>query len=208
MTPAHKSAPLAVAEPPEKAALRAATTPDMRSGFTHLTSLSRSCWPAAFGVELVSTLPLAGRPAPRQRWNPTLSEVWPSLDQPRVGQALAGHPVNEAVEPVERVNLDVALVQAEGELVHVAPEVLGAGVMVDTHQPALQDRPDALNAVRMGRATRVFTDGVVDRLVTVEQPVQPLKNRVVVGVELRARFDALVNRAVDFIEGHLLRGTS
>jgi len=43
--------------------------------------------------------------------------------------------------------LHIAVVAAERELVNVAMQVLVAGVMVDAVQPALQDGPNALNAV-------------------------------------------------------------
>jgi hypothetical protein len=42
------------------------------------------------------------------------------------------------------VNLYIAVVQAEGELIHIPANMLWTGVVVDPVQAALQDRPDAL----------------------------------------------------------------
>jgi len=63
-----------------------------------------------------------------------------SLDQPRVGQTLAVNRFDEAVEPVQRVNLHIPFIQAEGEFVNVAMQMLGAGMVVDAVHAALHHR--------------------------------------------------------------------
>ena len=70
------------------------------------------------------------------------------------------------------MTLDVAFVQPEGELVDVPVQVLRADVVVDAVAAALQDRPDAFNAVRVGSATRVLASRMIDGIVTEEQPVK------------------------------------
>ena len=58
-----------------------------------------------------------------------------SLDQPRVGQTLSVNGFDEAVETVQRVNLHIAFVQAKGEFVNVAMQVLRAGMVIDAVHP-------------------------------------------------------------------------
>ena len=43
-----------------------------------------------------------------------------SLDQPRVGKALAVNCLDKAIEPVQRVPFHITIIQAESELIHVA----------------------------------------------------------------------------------------
>ena len=80
----------------------------------------------------------------RERW---------SSGQPLVREPLARRRGHETIEPVQRVPRNVAVVQPPCEFVHVSVKVLRAGVMVDTVQAALQDGPDALNAVGRYRPT-------------------------------------------------------
>ena len=63
------------------------------------------------------TSPSVGRP--EQRLQHGLTPWVASCDQLLVGQALAGHPVHETIEPRQRVPLDVAVVQPEGELINI-----------------------------------------------------------------------------------------
>jgi hypothetical protein len=78
------------------------------------------------------------------------------LDQPRIGQTLAVNRLNEAIEPVQRVPFHVAIVQAKGEFVNVAMQMLRAGMMVDAVHPALHHRPNRLNRVRVHVAPAVL----------------------------------------------------
>jgi hypothetical protein len=58
------------------------------------------------------------------------------LDKRLVGEPLSGCSVNEAVEPRERVVLHIAFVQAKGELVNIAVQMLWAGMVIGTMQTA------------------------------------------------------------------------
>src|SRR3954465_7351378 len=60
------------------------------------------------------------------------TKIAASCDQRLVGQPLAGCACGKAVEPGQRMQLDVAFVQPEGELVNVARQMLRAGMMIDT----------------------------------------------------------------------------
>src|SRR5579872_5022581 len=121
-----------------------------------------------------SPLPISlsgGRPT---RGLPPCPESWVrrSSDEPLVGEPLSGTGHHEAVQALHRVSRDVPLVEAKRKFIDVAEQVLFAGVMVDAMQPALQDGPDALNTVRMSRASDKLFGAVVDRLVTKEQSIE------------------------------------
>src|SRR5258708_5246625 len=88
-----------------------------------------------------------------------------SLDQRLVCQALAGHPFNEAIEARQRVVPDVSFVQPEGELVNVAAKVLGARVVIDADQAALENRENAFDAVRGHAVAGELASAVIDRIV-------------------------------------------
>ena len=83
-----------------------------------------------------------------------------SSDQRLVGQPLPGHAVNEAVEAVERVPLNVALVEPESELAHVPTQMLFADMMVGAIDAALQERPDGSDAVDQNAVARSNAAGV------------------------------------------------
>ena len=76
------------------------------------------------------------------------SKVRPLLNVCLVGKPLPGGPGNEALKPVKRMALDVALIEPEGELVNVAVQMFRAGVVVDADQTTLENRENALDAVR------------------------------------------------------------
>ena len=67
---------------------------------------------------------------------------------------------------------NVAFIEPKRELIDVAKQVLGAGVMVDTVQPALEHSPDGFNAVRAHAVLGVDSSRVIDRLMAKEQPVK------------------------------------
>jgi len=96
---------------------------------------------------------------------------------------------------------DVTLVQSEGELVNIAVKVLFASVMIDADQAALQDGPYALDSIRMSRATRVLANGVVDRLVTEEQPAKVVVGCVLVRVKLAPDFHRSMNLVLNRVDG-------
>jgi hypothetical protein len=116
-------------------------------------------WPALI-------LASADRPIPRRQWHLALLVVWwRSLCEPLVRQPLAGHAVNEAIEAVERMNFDVAFVQPERKFVNVSAKMLLAGMVVNADDPALENRENALNAVRRDIIADIFTSAVIDRIV-------------------------------------------
>lgn len=88
------------------------------------------------GAECVSALacswPSVCRSAQRPRFDPK-PRVVSSCDQLRIGDPLVRRGRDQAVEPVQRRHLDVAVVQPEGEFVDVAAQVLGAGMVIGEH---------------------------------------------------------------------------
>ena len=119
------------------------------------------------------------------------------MDQPRIGQALAVHGFDKAIEAVERVNFDISFVQAEGEFVHIAVEMLRAGVMIDAMHPAFHNRPNALYTVRPGLATDVLARAVIDRLVTKEERWDAVVGRMFVGEQHRANLNVIHDGRLD-----------
>lgn len=96
--------------------------------------------------------------------------------------------------------LNVPFVQPPCELLDVSVKMLGAGVMINTVQTALQYGPDALDTVRGHRTARILAGRVVNGIVLVEQAVQVVEHHVVIGVKLTAGFDRAVNLAVDGVQ--------
>jgi len=70
-----------------------------------------------------------------------------SCRQPRISQPLTADRFDHRIQSLKAVPFDVAFVQTEGELVHIAAKVLAAHAVVDAVVAAFQDGPDALNAV-------------------------------------------------------------
>src|SRR3954447_10976303 len=121
----------------------------------------------------------------------------PSCDQRLVCQPLAGCSGDEAVQPGQCVQLDVAFVQPERELVNVAAQMLRAGMMIDAENAALHDREDALDAVGCHVAVHELSSAVIDRLVIEEQPGEATVSGELVSVQSRANLDALVDCPVN-----------
>src|SRR5208282_1230386 len=116
-----------------------------------------------------------------------------SCGQPRIGQPLATDRFDHRIQPLKAVPFDVAFVQPKGELVQIAAKMLAAHAVVNAVVAAFQDCPDALNRVRVGRASRILASRVIDRIVTVEQPVQPGEHQVLISIELRPEFDVVMD---------------
>src|ERR1035441_8570872 len=89
----------------------------------------------------------AGMPALHRQFYSALRACPVSLDQPLVRETFSAAGVDETVQPLKGVPLHVAIVQPKRELIDVALQVLRAGVVIDAMKPALQDGPEALNAV-------------------------------------------------------------
>ena len=170
--------------------------------FSHLSSLS-PLQASPFGAcarGRARSSALADRPRLCRRWHPGPScdrASWARLvDESFVGQALPGNSVNEAVEPLHRMTLYVALIQAERELVNVAAKVFLAGVMIDTDQSALHDREHAFHAVRGHVIADIFAIAMVDGFVIEEQSAKAAVNASLIGVQRSASGDVLVNFGV------------
>ncbi len=68
---------------------------------------------------------------------------------------------------------DIPPIQAEGEFVHVAAQMLLAHVVVDAVHPALHHRPNALDAVRAHAVAGVFPGAVVHALMAERLAIKP-----------------------------------
>src|SRR5260370_40523851 len=114
-----------------------------------------------------------------------------SLDQRFVGQPLAGHAVTQPVEPLQRMPLDMALVEPERELVNVAAKMLRTGVVIDANQAALQNRENALDAVGRYVVADELGSTVVDGFVIEEQAGEAAVAGEVVSTQRRVGTDGL-----------------
>src|ERR1700679_262081 len=133
-----------------------------------ITYLSPRLLTASFSCALAGLSPSL-RADNAGRYQPFFLGLWEfSLNQPRIGKALAVHRFDERIEAVKCVDFDVALIQAKGEFVHIAMEMLRAGVMIDTVHSALHYRPNALDTVRPSIAPAVLARAVVDRFMVEE----------------------------------------
>jgi len=145
----------------------------------------------AFSVLVVSTLD--GNSELHQLSAQGLLGEWVSCRQPRIGQPLSANHFNHRIQPLKAVPFDVAFVQPEGELVQITAKMFAAHAVIHAVVTAFQDRPYALNRVRVSRASRVFANRMIDRIVTEEQPVKVGEHQVLVRVELRSKFDVLMD---------------
>jgi hypothetical protein len=100
------------------------STPD-HFGFAPSLHGAFGIWPERISASACTT-------APHQQFRREFSAGFSadlSCDQLRIGQPLSGSRVNKAVQPGQRMVLDVPLIQPEGELVNVAAKVLRADLM-------------------------------------------------------------------------------
>jgi len=156
-------------------------------------------YPAARAVAYASsperTSVLACRPEPYPLSRQALRAV--SLDQCLIRDALASHGGCEAIQPRQRMILDVTLVQPEGELIDVPAKMLRAGVMVDSDETALKDRENALDAVRGYAAANELTLSVIDGAMLKEQAIEAVIRSGFVGVDSRTDFNPVMDFALD-----------
>lgn len=78
-----------------------------------------------------------------------------SSDQILVGKPPAGRAIDEAVQPQQGVPRDVSIIESERELVNVPTKVLRADMMIGAINAALQDSPNAFDAIRRRSVSRV-----------------------------------------------------
>jgi hypothetical protein len=160
-----------------------------------ISQLSRASLPRASGV--VRALSWASDDRPAQRQSTRLRRLSASMDQLLVGKAFASHAVHKAVQPLQRVPGDVAVIETEGELVNVAVQVLFAGVVIDAMDAALHHGKDAFNAVRGDVIADIFPVAVVHGLMVEEQTAYALIGARFIGMDFRARLNAPMNGGVE-----------
>jgi hypothetical protein len=122
--------------------------------------------------------------------------VHSSLRQPLVGQALVRSRFNEAIKAVQRVALHVAVIQSERKLVNVPAKMLRAYLMIDPSKPALQNCPNAFNAVDRDLITHELANAMVDRIVIVKERSEVGVRGRVIGINSGPILDFAVDRAV------------
>src|SRR3990167_213504 len=96
-------------------------------------------------------------------------EVCGSLRQRLVRDSFTSRRTDKAVETIQRVPLNIAVVEAKRELVDVATKMLPAGVMVDAMHTTLEQRPYTLDAVGGHGSACVLTGTMIDRLMPEKQ---------------------------------------
>jgi transcriptional regulator with XRE-family HTH domain len=87
-----------------------------------------------------------------------------------VGDATANARDHKAIETLERVKLDVSIVETERKFVDVTPQMLFAGVMIHASQAAFEQRPDAFYRVRVSHSASVLARRMIHRFVGEEKP--------------------------------------
>src|SRR5882672_6350452 len=85
------------------------------------------------------------RPRPHRLSSPVREAS--SCGEPRVGQALPGYCGDERIQSFKRMPFHVPFVETESELIDVPMEMASRNLMVNAVDTALQDGPDALNAI-------------------------------------------------------------
>ena len=150
-------------------------------------------WISSVGVVVFASLMVGMRAQYRPSYRALLES---SLDEPRIGQTLAVNRLNEAIEPVQRVPFHVAIVQAKSEFVNVAMQMFRAGVMVDAVHPALHNRPNTLNRVRVHIASAVLPGAVVHGVVTEKETTYSSVAGRFIGHKLSADFDVIQYRTL------------
>lgn len=93
--------------------------------------------------------------------------------------------------------LDVSEIQTEGKFVNVSLGVLWADMVKDAVDTALENRPNALNAVGVDRAACEVSGAVVDRGMAVEQTVKASVAGVFVAVDGGTNFDVVEQALLD-----------
>ena len=93
------------------------------------------------------------------------------LSELLVCDSFARNGIDKAIQPVKGVADYVALVKTPCKLIHVAPNVLGAGMVIDAVEATLEDCPDALDRVGGDTVSAILTGRVVDCIVAIKEPV-------------------------------------
>src|ERR1700682_2416701 len=75
--------------------------------------------------------------------------------------------IGKSINPIHRVNLAIAFVQAEREFIHIALHVFDAEMVERAVVATLQDRPYALDPVRVCHTVHIHFGAVIDRMMIV-----------------------------------------
>src|ERR1700674_4618660 len=141
---------------------------------------------------------LAYRPEPHPLSHQALSAL--SLNQFLVSDAPTGNCRNEAVEPRERMILDVAFVQAESKFIDVAAKMFRAGVMIDADQTALEHRENTLDAVRGHSGPDKLAFAMIDRIMSEEDTIKAVVASGFLSMDGRADFDPFMDFGLNCID--------
>ena len=111
-----------------------------------------------------------------------------SSDQRLIGQPLACCPIDEAFEALQGMPLHIALIEPESELVNVSAKVFRADMVESAIDTALQDGPNALDAIGRNAAPGIFASAVIDGFVRKARRAQSAIATMLVCMQSRAGF--------------------
>jgi hypothetical protein len=143
---------------------------------------------------------LADNPEPHPQSCLVPPESFSSRGQPFVSEALAINGSNETVQPSKGVDSDVASVEAERDLIHVAAQMLRGYLMPCADDASLEDGPDAFDGVCVDAAlaavfgVNAFT--VVDGTMVEPEAVQAVVTLRLIGADQRTGPDMRVDSPV------------
>lgn len=116
-----------------------------------------------------------------------------SCRQPFVSEAFSIHRKNETVEPRQRVLCHSSRVQAKGNLVHVATNMLRTHLMPRSINSALEECPHALDRVSVDVALRVLAAAVNHGAMVEPKTIQAFVSARLVCADQRSGFDISVD---------------
>lgn len=161
------------------------------------SSLSSAC--AASAVSTWADSSELHRPS-----RPVPLESVSSCGQPFVSQPLSADGSDHAVQPLGCVVLYVAFVQPPCKFIGIASNMLGADVVEGAVNAPLENGPNGFDAVSGGNSPRVFASGMIDGFMLEKQPVKIREHNPVIGIELRPKFNVVVNLSCDGLHSALI----
>jgi hypothetical protein len=166
--------------------------------FSHVSPSLSSAYAA------LVVLTLADNSEPHWQSHLVLLVAVSSCGQPFVSQPLPADGSNHAVQPLGCVVFYVALIQPPCKLIGVAANVLGADVMERAIDSPLEHSPNGFNAVSGSHSTRVLASGMIDGFMLEKQAVKIREHNAIIGIELRPKFDVVVDVGCDGLHGALI----
>ena len=154
---------------------------------------------SACGASVVSTL--ADNSEPHRQSRPVPLAAVSSCGQPFVSQPLSADGSNHAVQPLGCVVLYVALIQPPCKFIGIAANMLGADVVEGSINSPLENGPNRFDAVSGSDSTRVLASGMIDGFMLEKQAVKIREHNAIIGIELRPKFDVVVNLGCDGLHG-------